>query len=98
MAVTIKDVAKQAGVSTATVSKVMNGSYSISQETIDRVKKVRQELDYHPNLRARNFVTQSTKTIVFVTSLGKNAGFANPHMFEMVCGGACLNGKKAIAL
>ena len=86
MAVTIKDVAKQAGVSTATVSKVMNGSYSISQETIDRVKKVMQELDYHPNLRARNFVTQSTKTIVFVTSLGKNAGFANPHMFEMVCG------------
>lgn len=47
MAVTIKDVAKQAGVSTATVSKVMNGSYSISQETIDRVKKVMQELDYH---------------------------------------------------
>lgn len=45
MAVTIKDVAKQAGVSTATVSKVMNGSYSISQETIDRVKKVMQELD-----------------------------------------------------
>lgn len=86
MAVMIKDVAKQAGVSTATVSKVMNGSYSISQETIDRVKKVMQELDYHPNLRARNFVTQSTKTIVFVTSLGKNAGFANPHMFEMVCG------------
>lgn len=39
MAVTIKDVAKQAGVSTATVSKVMNGSYSISQETIDRVKR-----------------------------------------------------------
>ena len=86
MAVTIKDVAKQAGVSTATVSKVMNGSYSISQETVDRVKRVMQELDYHPNLRARNFVKQSTKTIVFVTSLGKNAGFSNPHMFEMVCG------------
>lgn len=86
MAVTIKDVAKQAGVSTATVSKVMNGSYSISQETVDRVKRVMQELDYHPNLRARNFVKQSTKTIVFVTSLGKNAGFSNPYMFEMVCG------------
>lgn len=86
MAVTIKDVAKQAGVSTATVSKVMNGSYSISQETVDRVKRVMQELDYHPNLRARNFVKQSTKTIVFVTSLGKNAGLSNPHMFEMVCG------------
>ena len=44
MAVTIKDVAKQAGVSTATVSKVMNGSYSISRETIDRVKKVMRHL------------------------------------------------------
>ena len=86
MAVTIKDVAKAAGVSTATVSKVMNGSYSISRETVDRVNRVMQELDYHPNLRARNFVKQSTKTIVFVTTLGKNAGFSNPHMFEIICG------------
>lgn len=78
MAVMIKDVAKQAGVSTATVSKVMNGSYSISQETIDRVKKVMQELDYHPNLRARNFVTQSTKTIVFVTSAGEECRICQP--------------------
>lgn len=86
MAVTIKDVAKRAGVSAATVSKVMNGSYSISRETADRVNRVMQELDYHPNLRARNFVKQSTRTIVFVTTLGKNAGFFNPHMFEIVCG------------
>ena len=37
MGATIKDVAKLAGTSTATVSKVMNGSYSISQETADKV-------------------------------------------------------------
>ena len=39
MGATIKDVAKLAGTSTATVSKVMNGSYSISQETADKVRK-----------------------------------------------------------
>ena len=39
MAVTIKDVARAAQTSTATVSKVMNGSYSISEETAMRVKK-----------------------------------------------------------
>lgn len=47
MGATIKDVAKLAGTSTATVSKVMNGSYSISQETADKVRKAMEELDYH---------------------------------------------------
>ena len=86
MSATIRDVARLAGTSTATVSKVMNGSYSISKETTDRVRKVMDELDYHPNLRAKNFARQSAKTIVFVAELGKNTGFSNPHMFEMMCG------------
>lgn len=86
MAATIKDVAKLAGVSTATVSKVMNGSYSISQSTIDRVNNAMKELHYHPNLRARNFARQSTRQILFLTTLGENVGFANPHMFEIMSG------------
>lgn len=86
MAATIKDVALRANTSTATVSKVMNGSYSISQATIDRVNQAMQELDYHPNLRARNFSKKSTKTVVWVTSLEKDISFSNPHMFEIMCG------------
>ena len=86
MSVTIKDVARQAGTSIATVSKVMHGSYSISKETADRVQKAMEELNYHPNQRARNFVSQSNKTIAFVTDIDRNAGFQNPHMFEMMCG------------
>lgn len=86
MAVTIKDVAKLANTSTATVSKVMNGSYSISEETAARVKAAMEQLHYLPNQRARNFANQSTKTIIFVTSLGQNTGFSNPHMFEIMCG------------
>ena len=86
MGVTIKDVAREAGVSIATVSKVINGSYSISKETIARVNDVMKKLDYHPNTRARNLAQKSNRTIVFVTSLEKNVGFTNPHMFEMMCG------------
>lgn len=86
MAATIKDVAKLANTSTATVSKVMNGSYSISQATIDRVHEAMKELNYHPNLRARNFSKKSTKTVVWITTLEKKVSFKNPHMFEIMCG------------
>ena len=51
MSVTIRDVAKAAQTSAATVSKVMNGSGSISQATIDRVEQAMRDLGYHPNAR-----------------------------------------------
>lgn len=86
MAVTIKDVAKAAGTSTATVSKVMNGSYTISKATADRVNQVMKELNYRPNQRARNFAKQATRSVLYLTTLGENAGFSNPHMFEIMCG------------
>ncbi len=86
MTITIKDVAKKAGTSTATVSKVMNSSYSISQPTIDRVKAAMEELHYRPNLQARNFARKSTQAVIFATQLGQNIGFTNPHMFEMMSG------------
>ena len=76
MSVTIRDVAKAAQTSAATVSKVMNGSGSISQATIDRVEQAMRDLGYHPNARARNFARQSTKMVLFLTTLGKNAGFS----------------------
>ena len=98
MAATIKDVAKLAGTSTATVSKVMNGSYSISQKTIDQVHKAMEELNYHPNLRARNFARQSTRQVLFLTTLGENAGFSNPHMFEILSGLECTLGRKGYLL
>jgi DNA-binding LacI/PurR family transcriptional regulator len=86
MAATIKDVAERANTSTATVSKVMNGSYSISQATADRVHAAMQELGYHPNQRARNFSRRSTQTVMWLTSLEKDISFSNPHMFEIMCG------------
>lgn len=86
MSVTIKDVAKAAGVSTATVSKVMNGKPSISDETAERVRNIIEELHYQPNLRAQNFATRQTHTIVFATELVRNCAFEKPHMFEIMVG------------
>ncbi len=86
MGVTIKDVAKLAGTSTATVSKVLNGSYSISEETTEKIKKAMEQLDYHPNARARNFACKQSKTVAFITFLGRDMSFQNPHMFEMMSG------------
>lgn len=86
MATTIKDVARQAGVSTATVSKVMNNNPSISEATAEHVRGVMRELEYHPNVRARNFARQATKTVLFATELKRNCVFENPHIFEIMIG------------
>ena len=67
MAITIKDVAKAAGVSVSTVSKILNNSGSISQNTINRVNSVITELHYTPNSRAVSFAKGSTKSIIFLT-------------------------------
>ena len=86
MGVTIRDVAKEAGVSTATVSKVMNNSPSIPDSTAQRIRQVMDKLNYHPNARARNFASQSTKIIVFAANFRRNLAFENPHIFEMMTG------------
>ena len=86
MAATIKDVAALAGTSTATVSKVINGSYSISQATVDRVHAAMRELKYTPNKRAQNFARKSSGSVAFVTTLERDTAFTNPHMFEIMSG------------
>src|SRR5918992_413138 len=54
MAATIKDVAKLAGVSIKTVSNVLNGLPFQTAETKGRVERAMAELDYRPNIAARN--------------------------------------------
>ncbi len=51
--VTLKDVAKKAGVSIATVSYVLNGTKKLSSEIEKKVKDAAGELNYHPNMAAR---------------------------------------------
>lgn len=86
MGTTIRDVAKAAGVSISTVSKVLNGHYSISEATAERVRRVMGELNYHPNANAQNFATGASRTVVLLADMSANMAFRNPHMFEIVAG------------
>jgi DNA-binding LacI/PurR family transcriptional regulator len=58
MKITIRDVAKQAGVSIKTVSRVINGQGEISPQTRAHVQAVIDELGYRPNILARSLVSQ----------------------------------------
>ncbi|WP_455716641.1 LacI family DNA-binding transcriptional regulator [Anaerosporobacter sp.] len=86
MPVTINDVAKEAGVSTSTVSKVLNNWTTISPATATRVHQAIEKLNYIPNARAVSFARKSTKNIVFLTYLEKDSAYLNPHMFDIMCG------------
>lgn len=60
---TLKDVAERAGVSVATVSYVLNGKSSISEQTRERVLGAVREMDYVPDLSARSLSMRDSKLI-----------------------------------
>ena len=64
--VTIYDVAREAGVSLATVSRVINGSSVVKPKTRDKVLEAIQRLDFKPNQIARGLATSKTTTIAIV--------------------------------
>lgn len=73
----IRDVARLAGVSHQTVSRVLNNHPSIRAETKERVQAVMAELDYSPNRAARALVTSRSQTIGVLTSSATQYGPAS---------------------
>src|SRR5919199_3705050 len=73
---TIYDVARVAGVSTSTVSHVLNGTRYVSVETEHRVRQAMQELRYRPNSLARGLVRQETRTLALIVPDNVNPFFA----------------------
>ncbi|MBV4365450.1 HTH-type transcriptional regulator GalS [Erwinia sp. BNK-24-b] len=61
--ITIRDVAREAGVSVATVSRVLNHSASVTQETRERVLGIVEQLGYRPNANAQALASQVSDTI-----------------------------------
>jgi DNA-binding LacI/PurR family transcriptional regulator len=76
---TIADVARRAGVTTATVSNVITGRVLVRPETRDRVQRAIAELDYRPNLIARGLAQGKTMTLAVVVPT-----IANPFFGEVV--------------
>ncbi len=68
--VTIQEIAALAGVSVATVSRVINNSKTVSEKTREHVLNVMEENDYQPNLLGRHLRMQQTKIVlVILTSI-----------------------------
>ncbi len=85
----LKDVALEAGVSTATVSYVINNkpSQTLTPETIERVNAAIRKLGYVPNMAARALVNNKSKMIGVVipqTEPGKEFVFSNPFYGELL--------------
>lgn len=98
MPATIRDVALKAGVSPSTVSKAMNDSGAIAEETRQKVLQAAHALDYRPNARARNFATRATYQVAFLAEFPYDAAFVNPHLFEIMRGVQHTLDKKGYAM
>ena len=61
--ISIKDVAKEAGVSITTVSRVLNNSYPVNEQTKQKVLEMVEKLNFQPNAIARGLVSKRTHTI-----------------------------------
>ena len=81
MAHTMNDVAKRAGVSVATVSRVLSKNPYISSETIDRVTKAVEELHYHRNVHARRLAIGKSDLFGLIIS-----EISNPFFSEIIRG------------
>jgi LacI family transcriptional regulator len=81
MAYTMREVAKRAGVSPATVSRVLNNAHSISVPTAQRVLQVVNQLNYHKNIHARRLSTGQSNLLGLVIS-----EITNPYFPEVIKG------------
>jgi DNA-binding LacI/PurR family transcriptional regulator len=83
---TIYDVAKEAGVSTATVSKALSNTPYVSEATRAKVLAVVQRLEYVPSLAARGLTNARTYIIGLVIPYVSDYLFSDPHLLEFIRG------------
>lgn len=81
---TIYDIAKQAGVSAATVSKVLNGYTDVSARTRAKVQSVADSLGYFPNATARGLVTKRSMLIGVFLQDPTNGGLLHPFFQDVI--------------
>ncbi|MBO1299799.1 MULTISPECIES: LacI family DNA-binding transcriptional regulator [unclassified Enterococcus] len=85
MSITVKDVAKKAGVATSTVSRVINDHPSISETTKKKVRKIMDELGYVPNITARNLGKRISSAVgVILPPLDSKERLGNPFYLEIM--------------
>ncbi|MBM7555454.1 substrate-binding domain-containing protein [Halanaerobacter jeridensis] len=93
--VTMKDVAKLAGVSTSTVSRVVSDDDRISQDTKEKVLEVMEKLNYYPNSAARSLANKETEIIGLVMPSYEEDIFINPFFQEVLKGVSSITSKNS---
>ena len=83
---TIKDIAREAGVSIATVSRTINGEDGVGLETRERILAISRRLNYFPNLSARGLVARRPNAIGIVIPRTSEFAFSNPYYSEILKG------------
>lgn len=73
---TIKDIARELGISTSTVSRALSGSWDVKQETRELVRKTAEAMHYHPNPMAVGLITKKSRTIGLVVPELQNSFFS----------------------
>ncbi len=69
---TIKDIAKQAGVTPGVVSRALNQKNGVKETTRNLIIKIAEEINYYPNAAARSLVTRKTETIgIFMADISQ---------------------------
>lgn len=84
--ITIKDVAKEAGVSVSTASRALNNNPRISATTIEKVKKIAKKLDYKPNASAKTLSLGKANEIGVIYPVTADEGPANPFHIDLMRG------------
>ena len=84
--VTIKDVAKEAGVATSTVSRVLSNNPKISDETKERVNEAIKKLNYKPNAIARSLANNKTRILGVVVPSEADDLLMNPFFINAMKG------------
>ncbi len=85
MPVTLKDIAKQVGVSITTVSRGLAGYDDVAAETRQRILDAAEELGYHPNITAQRLQKRRTDTIGFIMPTA-GPRFSDPFFSEFIAG------------
>jgi DNA-binding LacI/PurR family transcriptional regulator len=86
MKVTINDIAQVAGVSKATISKVINDSPSIPLSTKERIRGIIAEMNYIPNAHATLLAKRTTNTISYILCGDNESVFKDPFVFSIIGG------------
>lgn len=93
--ITIKDIARETGFSTGTVSRALNDEEGVGEDARLKILKLAKDMNYYPNMQARGLVGQKTNSIGVVIPQTSQFGMSNPPYFSELLNGIAIKANEA---